>query len=179
MSPPDPISGRSGRRPRPAEPFDPDLDPSDPAQPHAAGTPAPPWSWRQRARPDTLASVAIGGAVGAGARDWISTAWPAGPAAFPWATLWINLSGGFLLGLGLVLIIERLRPGRHLRPLFATGFCGGFTTFSTLAVQSDLLVHRGRLGLALAYLAGSTVAGLGATVLGMAIARLSPTRSWT
>jgi len=166
----------TGRRQHPGEPFDPDLDPADPAQPHPAGASAPPWSWQQRARPDTLAAVASGGAVGAGARDWISTAWPDGPAGFPWATLWINLGGGFALGLGLVLIIERLRPGRHLRPLFATGFCGGFTTFSTLAVQSDLLIHRGRPGLALTYVVVSILAGLAATAMGVAIARQFPGR---
>jgi len=120
--------------------------------------------------------VAFGGGLGAGARDWIGTAWAAGPAGFPWAIFWVNVSGGFALGLGLVLIIERLRPSRHLRPLFATGFCGGFTTFSTLAVQSDLLVHRGRADLALAYVVLSTVAGLAATAAGMAIARWLPPR---
>ena len=120
--------------------------------------------------------MAFGGGLGAGARDWIGTAWAAGPAGFPWAIFWVNVSGGFALGLGLVLIIERLRPSRHLRPLFATGFCGGFTTFSTLAVQSDLLVHRGRADLALAYVVLSTVAGLAATAAGMAIARWLPPR---
>ena len=169
----------TGRRQHPGEPLDPDLDPADPAQPHELGAGAPAWSWRQRIPPDTLASVALGGALGAGARDWIGTAWPAGPAGFPWAILSVNVSGGFALGLGLVLIIERLRPSRHLRPLFATGFCGGFTTFSTLAVQSDLLVHRGQLGRALAYVVLSTVAGVAATAAGMAIARLFPRRAAT
>jgi len=166
----------TGRRQHPGEPLDPDLDPADPAQPHPAGALAPAWSWRERARADTLASVALGGAAGSGARDWIGTAWAAGPAGFPWAILWVNVSGGLALGLGLILMIERLRPGRHLRPLFATGFCGGFTTFSTFAVQSDLLVHHGRPFLAVAYVVLSTVAGLAATAAGMAIARLFPPR---
>ena len=127
-------------------------------------------------RPDTLGAVALGGALGTGLRAWITTAVPTAATGFPWATLWINVAGGFVLGVGLVLILERLGPGRHLRPFFATGFCGGFTTFSSLAVQADLLTHRGHADVALAYLGASLIAGVGATAAGMAIGRLAPAR---
>lgn len=112
--------------------------------------------------------------MGTGARDWIATAVHVAPDGFPWSTFWVNVTGSFLLGVGLVLILERMPPGRYLRPFFAAGFCGGFTTFSTFAVESDLLVHGGRPLTAAFYLIGTVSGCLLAAAAGVAGGRVLP-----
>ena len=62
---------------------------------------------------------------------------------FPWATLTVNVVGSFLLGVVVTLVVERWPGDRFLRPLVAVGFCGGFTTFSTLAVEIDQRIQHG------------------------------------
>src|SRR5438132_1567613 len=95
-----------------------------------------------RGRPDlaVLAMVAIGGMAGASARYAVNRAIPTPAGGFPWATFWINVSGSFLLGLLLVLILERFRTSRLLRPLLGSGVLGAFTTMSTYQVETALLV---------------------------------------
>ena len=130
--------------------------------------------WRHRAQPRLLVVLATGGAVGTGLRDWISTAVHIKANTFPWSTFWINVTGSFVLGVGLVLILERLPPGRYLRAFFATGICGGFTTFSTLMVEADLLIHGRRPLIAAAYLTASVICGLAATAVGVVWGRALP-----
>ena len=107
-----------------------------------------------------------GGALGAPARyeiaQWIKVA----PDGFPWATFWTNLSGVFVLGFFLTLVIERLRPTRYLRPFFAIGFLGSYTTFSTLAVETVLLIKDGHVALGVGYTLASVIAGLALAYLG-------------
>jgi len=79
--------------------------------------------------------------------------------------------GGFLLGAVVTLVVERWPGDRFLRPLGAVGFCGGFTTFSTLAVEVDRRVQHGRVGLATAYLVISLVAGFVAVLAGISLSR--------
>ena len=93
---------------------------------------------------------------------------------FPWATFWTNISGSFVLGFVLVLMIEHFPPSRYLRPFFATGFLGAFTTFSTLAVETDLLVKDGHPSLGVAYAVVSLAAGLTAAWAGIRTARRVP-----
>lgn len=131
-------------------------------------------SWAERAHPRVLAAVAAGGALGAGARDWISTEVHIPTGTFPWSTFWINVGGSFLLGVGLILILERFPPSRYVTPFFATGVCGGFTTFSTLVVEVDLLVHARRPLVALSYVVASVVCGLGAAAAGVVWGRALP-----
>jgi CrcB protein len=129
---------------------------------------------RQRAQPGLLGALAAGGAVGTGARDWISTEVHITAGTFPWSTFWVNIAGSFVLGVGLIVILERLPPGRYLRPFFATGVCGGFTTFSTLMVEADLLVHRSRPLTAAAYLISTLIFGLAAVAIGVVWGRALP-----
>lgn len=112
--------------------------------------------------------VAAGGAAGTVARAAVEQAAQVGPSGFPWATLVVNLGGCFLLGL-VIGASERAASSGYMRLLLGTGLCGGFTTFSTLAVEGVSLIRAGRVGVAVAYAVVSVTAGL---LLVIAAARL-------
>ncbi|MBW8738786.1 MAG: fluoride efflux transporter CrcB [Streptomyces turgidiscabies] len=125
-----------------------------------------------RARPSVLhgqapvvAVVAIGGAIGASARYAASLAWPAQAGGFPWATFWTNVVGCAVIGVFMVVITETWAAHRLVRPFFGTGVLGGFTTFSTYAVDIRKLVGDGHPGTGLAYLAATLLAALTAVTL--------------
>ena len=124
-----------------ALPIDPDLAPDDAGSPSPAHLAHAPHG--RRARPGVLVAIAAGGFAGTLARYEVELAWPAGPGQFPAATFAINTSGAFLLGLFLAAAVERRRPGPHLRPFVATGLLGGWTTYSTLAVEAVTLSKGG------------------------------------
>jgi fluoride exporter len=155
-------------------PIDPDLAPSDPGEPARgrlrARAPA------SRAQWDVLAAIAAGGALGAPARYEVAQIIHIAKDTFPWATFWTNVSGSFVLGFFLIVLIERYPPTRYLRPFFATGFLGAFTTFSTFAVETDLLVKDGHAPLAVVYALASVAVGFAAVWIGMLCARLVPAR---
>ncbi|MDP9334339.1 MAG: fluoride efflux transporter CrcB [Actinomycetota bacterium] len=123
---------------------------------------------------DVVAVIAVGGALGAPARYEVSQLIHVANDSFPWATFVTNLSGAFVLGLFLTFTLERLAPTRYLRPFFAIGFLGAFTTFSTMAVETVSLEKDGHVALGVGYLIVSVGAGLMVTYLGIAIARRLP-----
>ena len=131
----------------------------------------------RRLAPDVLAVIALGGIVGATARFEVAEALPTAPGHFPWATFWTNLSGSLLLGFLLILIIERARPTRYLRPFLATGVIGAYTTMSTYAVETAVLIKDGHAAVGLTYGIGSLAAGLFLAYAGMVAARLVTARS--
>ncbi len=114
--------------------------------------------------------------VGATARFKLAEALPTRPGHFPWATLWTNLSGSFVLGFLLVLVLERFPPTRYVRPFLATGVLGAYTTMSTFTVETALLVKDGHSATGLLYAIGSVTAGLVLAYAGIAAARLTPQR---
>ena len=89
----------------------------------------------QRVQPDVLAVIALGAVVGATARYELAQALPTSPGTFPWATFWANMSGSLALGFLLVLLLDRARSHRLLRPFLATGILGAYTTMSTYLVD--------------------------------------------
>lgn len=119
-----------------------------------------------------LGAIAAGGAAGTLVRAAVAQGLPNGASGFPWATLIVNFAGSAVLGVVIVAAVERLPPSRYLRPLVGTGFCGGLTTFSTFAVETDTLIRAGRLGVAVLYVLSSTAAGLAAVWAGARLARL-------
>jgi CrcB protein len=144
-----------------------------------ASTEVPPilfrrWGVARRARPWVLVAIACGGALGAVARFKVAQLIPVPKDGFPWATFWINLSGAFVLGFFLALVVERFPPSRFLRPFFAVGFLGAYTTFSTMAVETVTLIKDGRPVLGVAYIVGSVAAGLVVVYIGIVLARLLP-----
>ena len=122
------------------------------------------------------AVVALGGAFGAPARYGISLAVHVSPGTFPWGTFWTNASGSFALGLVMAFLLERFPPTRYLRPFAATGFLGAYTTYSTFAVETDLLLRNGHAAIAVAYAAASLVGGFGAVWVGLSLGRAVPSR---
>lgn len=159
-------------------PIDPDLSPTDPAEPRV--TPPRPRSRAHlhRSRPDVLVAIGLGGMLGAAGRRGMSLWLPTHAGRFPWGTFWTNLAGSFLLGLVLVLILERFPPTRYLRPFVATGVIGAFTTMSTYEVETALLLKDGYLLAGVVYGVGSLFAGLGLAYAGIATGRrLAPHRA--
>ncbi|WP_406010580.1 fluoride efflux transporter CrcB [Streptomyces sp. NBC_00637] len=107
-----------------------------------------------------VAVVAVGGGIGAAARYAASLWWPTRTGGFPWTTFWVNVVGCAVIGVFLVVITERVTTHRLVRPFFGTGVLGGFTTFSTYAVDIRKLFGEDRPGTALAYLATTLCAAL-------------------
>jgi CrcB protein len=106
--------------------------------------------------------VALGGALGATAR------YATGLAAtrllgkgFPWGTLIVNVAGGVLMGV-LVVVLLQLSANRYA-PFLMTGVLGGFTTFSAFALDAVTLYERGQTMLA----AGYVVASVSLSILGL------------
>ena len=126
-----------------------------------------------RSRWDILLVVAVGGAVGSLARWSIDHALPWSTDRFPVATLLENVSGALALGVLMVLLADLWPTNRYLRPFAGVGVLGGYTTFSTYALELRQLLAAGRPATALAYLFVSLVAGLVAVWLGMTTARLA------
>jgi CrcB protein len=116
--------------------------------------------------------VGIGGFLGANARYLIGrTIVERYGAAFPWGTLAINLTGAFLIGVIAQLLLLRANDDPMWRLLVVVGFLGGYTTFSSYALELVALLEGDQLWRALAYLAVSNAAGVGLCWLGITLTR--------
>jgi CrcB protein len=116
---------------------------------------------------DVVLTVAAGGALGALGRWAVAETLPHGSGDFPWSTVAVNVAGCFLIGVLMVLVIERLGHRRLVRPFFGTGVLGGFTTFSTYVVDTRTLLAAHRVAEAMAYAGLTLLAGLLAVVAGL------------
>lgn len=118
------------------------------------------------------ASVIVGGVLGTLARWWVGELVASPPEGFPWATLAVNVTGAFALGLAGVVLIERVAHIGHLRTFLAIGLLGSYTTFSTMAVEGVQLIDFGRPDLAAAYWVATLGLGQMASVYGMWLGRI-------
>ena len=120
----------------------------------------------------SVALVAIGGALGALARYFVSLASARYLGTrFPFGTFFINVSGSFVLGLVITLSSRRLVLHPEVWRLgLAIGFLGAYTTFSTFELESHRLLEDAQWLAATINLAGSVLAGLIAVRLGMLLA---------
>ena len=110
----------------------------------------------------TAALLMLGGGAGANARYWLGVLVRAHhTSAFPWATFIINVSGSVVLGFAAALFLKHPDESRRVwYLLLGTGFCGGFTTFSTFSLEMLELMEDGRVWTAAGYAFGSVVAGV-------------------
>lgn len=119
-----------------------------------------------------LVLVGIGGAAGSIARYLCAVAVNAiYTIRFPAATLLVNVLGCFIMGLLYALTERTSVVPPHYRLLLGTGFCGGFTTFSTFAFENMDLIRTGDTTFFLLYVLGSLVLGIGAVFAGFFLIR--------
>ncbi|MBA2480338.1 MAG: fluoride efflux transporter CrcB [Planctomycetes bacterium] len=112
--------------------------------------------------------VALGSAIGGVARFALGEWWAfRAETGFPWATIVINVSGSFLIGLAF-----GLSERAWVRQFVAVGLLGGYTTFSSFSLQTLQLVHEQRFGAACANVGVSVACCLIAVWLGYALAKL-------
>ncbi|MEU1156207.1 fluoride efflux transporter CrcB [Streptomyces sp. NPDC005918] len=109
-----------------------------------------------------IAAVSLGGGLGAAARYAASEIWPTAPLTFPWTTLLVNAAGCAAIGVLMVLVTEARTAHRLVRPFLGTGVLGGFTTFSTYAVDIERLIREGHPRTGIAYLVLTLLAALAA-----------------
>ena len=116
--------------------------------------------------------VAAGSAVGGCARYAVGNLLAARvEGGFPFGTFVVNATGCFVIGFLLSWGLGRAPVDPAWRLLVATGFCGGYTTFSAFAWETVRLAEGGNLAYAAANVAGSAVAGLLAVLAGSTLAR--------
>ncbi|MCY0146645.1 fluoride efflux transporter CrcB [Hoeflea sp. G2-23] len=121
---------------------------------------------------NALLFVFIGGGFGAVARHLSASAvirW-SGPG-FPWGTMVVNIVGSLAMGLLIAWLARRSAGDAHLRLLLATGFLGGFTTFSAFSLDAVTLYERGALTAAAAYVIASVTLSILALFGGLWLAR--------
>jgi CrcB protein len=124
-----------------------------------------------RATAILYACVAAGGILGSVARDLASLLIPA-MSGFPYATLFVNITGSFIIGFYSTLTAPegRLLASTQQRQFVMTGFCGGYTTFSAFSLETVRLLGSGRTRTALLYIVVSVVTWLVAVWLGHMLA---------
>jgi CrcB protein len=118
-----------------------------------------------------LLAIFGGGAIGATLRAGLAEAFPTATGTWPWVTFTINIVGAFLLGYFMTRLQERLPLSTYRRPFLGTGFCGAFTTFSTMQVELIKMLEHGDDGLAAGYTAASLVLGYLAVYTATAVVR--------
>ena len=121
--------------------------------------------------------IVLGGALGTAIRAALEAAQPAQPGGWPWTTFVINVTGAFVLG---VLLEALARSGpdtgvrQYLRLGVGTGVLGGYTTYSTFAVESVKLLGGGAVLVGLGYALASVLLGLAAALAGTLLAARLP-----
>lgn len=122
-------------------------------------------------------AVALGGGLGAwlryvASRATLATIGPIAASVFPWATLFVNVSGSFAMGLLVGWLARHGTGGEGTRLLLGVGVLGGFTTFSAFSLEIVNLAARGSLALAVGYAVISVIVGVTGLILGLALMRV-------
>ena len=117
-------------------------------------------------------AIAVGAAAGGLSRFYLTIAMEHRfGTEFPWGTLLINVTGSLLLGFLVRYAVATPSMPLELRLMLTTGFCGGYTTFSSYSFETVVLLERSEYGRAALYSIGSVVLSLLATFCGFMLAR--------
>jgi CrcB protein len=120
-----------------------------------------------------LLSIALGGALGALGRYWVSGFVVKNTDHYlPLGTLAVNVVGSLLMGTFFVLIMERSQLPAEYRSLLMVGFLGAFTTFSTFSLETVTLLQEGNIMSAAIYILLSVVFCVSALYAGIWLTRL-------
>ncbi len=120
-----------------------------------------------------LLIISLGAVFGANAR-WIISRFAArilGPV-FPYGTLFINVTGSFIVGFFMIWSTQRVLVDPRWRLLIVVGFCGAFTTFSSFAYETMAYVEQGQWLLLFTNFLSNNLLCLAAALGGMALARV-------
>lgn len=131
------------------------------------------YEWPLHLTPSLMSVVFLGGCVGTASRYGITLVIAPLKDGWPLATFLVNMAGAFLLGLLLEALVRRGKDEgkRRLARLgVGTGFIGAFTTYSALAVETDLLLRNGHFGVACMYAGGSMFGGIIFSTIGIQVA---------
>jgi CrcB protein len=116
-------------------------------------------------------SVAVGGALGCVSRYYLTAfIQQRAGAGFPAGTLIINITGSFLLGFLMRYALQSGVVSAETRTLLTSGFCGGYTTFSTYSYETAMMLEDREYGRAALYASASVVLALAGTLVGFAAA---------
>lgn len=126
-------------------------------------------------KPLMITAVAVGGALGSTARYLVGIA--SGKllgSHFPWGTLFINVTGSFLIGTLVGLFATKWELPQAARLFWLVGICGGYTTFSTFSLDAWYLIERGQTWTSLTYMLASVVLSVTALVGALHLMRILP-----
>jgi len=121
--------------------------------------------------PRALAAIFLGGALGALARVGLTQLFPANDGAFPYAIFAINVVGAFILAYAVTYLQRRHSDPTIPRAFIGIGFCGAFTTFSTMQLQLFEMLKLHDYGTAVAYIAASLVVGYAAVLAAVTLGK--------
>lgn len=114
-----------------------------------------------------LLLVFLGGGIGSMARFGVGKFMVHKNLHLIWGTLTVNIFGSLLIGLILGYALKTQSLNQNMILLLATGFCGGFTTFSAFAYENQELLRQGDIATLLLYSLGSLAVGIAAVLLGL------------
>jgi fluoride exporter len=120
--------------------------------------------------PRALAAIFLGGALGALARVGLSQIFPARNGTFPYAIFAINVVGAFILGYAVTYLHKHHSDPTIPRAFVGIGFCGAFTTFSTMQLQLFEMLKLHAYVTAVTYIVASVVVGYAAVLASVALA---------
>ena len=116
--------------------------------------------------------VALGGGLGAASRHLVNLwAQRLMGTAFPYGTMVVNILGSFLMGVLIGWLSLKLDGSDNFKLFLATGFLGGFTTFSAFSLDAFMLLEKKEFGALMAYITGSVFIAIAALMLGLWISR--------
>lgn len=112
-----------------------------------------------------------GGGLGSVCRFLVGKLYPASTSLFPWATLTVNFLSCLIFGVVMMLGVEKINLSYPLKLVLITGFCGGFSTYSSFTAETVELFKHGHNGLAIGNIVGNFALSVAGLYLGSLLTR--------